>query len=187
MKNKEPVLVKKGELNLKSSGYKFAHEVCPGFPVALGSDTQEQDNLGIEGACTVHYKGKKLFLTDDRETFTSVLNVFRKTYLKYSYGEMTDKELLEVLYDMPPISQRYIYYRPAHFEEISIYLLRHMERSMSRAKTFEKYTSGKDLIYVWLIPTNEEPGHKKVVLISKDFHMTCLGSDCLEYLGEIRR
>lgn len=176
----------KGELKLSSSGYKFAHQVCPGFPVKIGSDSLEKSDLGIPNSCSVTFKGKKIYLLDDTESFKSVLGVFKTPNLKPTYGSKSDQELLEIYYDLPAETPRYFYFTPAHFEEFSIYLLRGMERSGSRAKGFEKYTRGKDLIYVWGTPFEGDPDHKKVSLITKDYQLTCLGSACLEYLGEIR-
>lgn len=186
-KNLEPPLVYLNKFpESKSKGPpSFKYRVCTGLPVKLSSETVEEAYRGMSHMCVVTYKGKRLVVTDMREIMKTTVDHFKKTFLKITYGQMTNRDLMGVVYELPTPEPRFFYYRPKHFEDALIYLLRSLDRALNKTTAYKKYAHPVFNIYVWDRPTPEAPANQRVEIFSNDLALGCIGEVCLEYFQAI--
>lgn len=186
-KNLEPPLVHAGSLpDLQTSEKQLLkHQVCPKFPIKLSSEIIEETINEIQTMCLVTYKGHRLAISDSNEVMMSLVGVFKKTHLKNAYSEMSTRELVSVVYELPVPEHRWFYYRPKHFNDAMIYMLRSLERALNKSESFKKYDHPKFNIYAWDRPSPELPKDQVVMIFSDTLALTCRGDFCFEYLRAI--
>lgn len=187
IKNTQPALVDRGEFKKPVlQGHKFKYQVCHHFfPIKLFSDSLRDTNTPQDYSCTILYKSKKIVFLSGNQVYSSNAQFFKTGFMKFTYGNKPAKELMRLTYEASKPPDSYFYFTQKHLEDALIYTMGSLGRAMSKAKTFEKYTSGEKIIYIWASPDREHTLDNKIDVLSDDYLVTCIGDDCLEYMSRI--
>ena len=183
----EPQLVLVDQLpeRVITNDHGLKHKVCQNLPFKVLSETLDESVAKEYGLCVVTYGGQKLAISDLNEIMTSSVDLFRNTPLRYEYGGLSNREIMGVIYELPKPEHRYFYYRPKHFFDAQIYLLRVFDRLSKGITTYKKYGHKDFHIYVWEGVNSDGEKNVSVQIFSNDLGLGCRGITCLDYLREV--